>query len=71
MSLKFKNVLITPEDETNLSNAIDPVQHPEAYKWIAYVRDELWSEWKNLNDGSHLKEAYRDEVWSWNDEDLN
>lgn len=70
MSLKFKKVWITPEDEKNLSLAIDADEHPEAYKWVSYVRSEFWWEWKNLNDGDHLKEAYRDEVWTWNDEDL-
>ena len=70
MSLKFKEVLITPEIETALSNAVDADKHPEAYKWIAYVRDELYAAWQELPDGSHLKAAYLDEVWTWNDEDL-
>ena len=70
MSLKFKKVLITPEIETALSNAVDADKHPEAYKFIAYVRDELYSAWQELPEGSHLKAAYLDEVWTWNDSDL-
>lgn len=70
MSLKFKRVLITPEIETALSNAVDAQTHPEAYKWIAYVRDELYGEWQSLPNGSHLKSAYAGDVWGWNDEDL-
>lgn len=70
MSLKFKQVLITPEDESHLSNAIDAGKHPEAYRWISYVRDELFREWQSMPDGSHLKDAYASEVWTWNDEDL-
>jgi len=70
MSLKFKKVIITPEIETALSNAVFADKDPEAYKWIAYVRDELYAEWQDLPEGSHLKAAYLDEVWTWNDEDL-
>ncbi len=70
MSLKYHRVCITPEDEAHLSAAIDPDKHPEAYRWLAYVRDELYSTWRELNNGSHLKEAYRSDVWCWNDEDI-
>ena len=70
MSLKYHRVLITPEDESHLSAAVDPAQHPEAYRWLAYVRSELYSTWNELQNGCHLKEAYRSETWSWNDEDL-
>lgn len=71
MSLKYHRVFITPEDEVHLSAAIDPIKHPQAYKWLAYVRSELYSTWRELNNGCHLKEAYRDDVYAWNDEDLN
>ena len=70
MSLKFKQVFITPEDESALTDAINADTHPAAYKWVAYVRDELFREWKGLPTGSHLKAAYENEVWMWNDEDL-
>ena len=71
MNLKFKEVFITPEDEAFLSAAVNPKQHPEAYRWLSYVRDELYREWKSMPNGSHLKSAYQSEVWSWNDEDLS
>ena len=70
MSLKFKKVLITPEDERHLSDAIDSEEHPEAYRWLCYVRAELYDEWRKLSKGSHLKDAYSDDVWTWNDNDL-
>ena len=74
--MKYNTVTITPEDEQALSNVIaDALEagHPNAdvaYKWIAYVREVLYSNWKGLADGSHLRAAYSDSVWGWNDSDI-
>lgn len=70
MNFKFTPVLISPEDERALSNAVDPKKHPQAYKWLCYVRTQMWNHWKHMPNGDHLKEAYRNDVWAWNDEDL-
>ena len=40
------------------------------YRWLAYVRQSLHRTWQALPDGDHLKDAYREDVWAWNDEDL-
>ena len=40
------------------------------YRWLTYTRQSLFRTWQELPDGDHLKEAYRDEVWSWDDQDL-
>ena len=73
----FTQVLITPEAVAALSNvilaAVSKDASPDAeaaYKWLAYVRESLYNNWQALPDGSHLKDAYRDEVWSWSDLDL-
>lgn len=49
------------------------VQEQEAerlYRWLAYTRQSLYRCWQELPNGDHLKEAYRDEVWTWDDQDL-
>lgn len=79
--MKYINVTITPEEERALSNLITGLKVKDidgddnedislAYKWIAYVRGELYKNWTALPKGSHLKSAYAEEVWAWNDEDL-
>ena len=45
-------------------------QTTTAQRWLASVKESLWSSWAALPEGSHLKEAYRDEVWTWSDRDL-
>lgn len=40
------------------------------YRWLAYARQSLFRAWQELPDGDHLKEAYRNEAWTWTDEDL-
>ena len=39
-------------------------------KWIGNVKHELWTTWKDLPDGDHLKEVYRDTTWTWDDTDI-
>ncbi len=41
-----------------------------AQRWLASVKESLWASWAELPEGSHLKHAYRDEVWTWSDRDL-
>jgi hypothetical protein len=74
---KFVTVTISPEDVDALSNVIlaavseDASTDAEAaYKWLAYARECLYKEWKALPSGSHLKAAYEDDVWAWNDADI-
>ena len=46
-------------------------QHTEtATRWLASVKETLYAEWVNLPEGSHLKDAYSSEVWTWSDRDL-
>ena len=46
-------------------------QHTEtATRWLASVKETLYADWLELPEGSHLKHAYRDEVWTWSDRDL-
>ena len=75
--MKYITVTITPEEEVALSNVVFPALKVEktpdtelAAKWLAYVREQLYQQWQVLPLGSHLKAAYEDDVWSWNDEDL-
>lgn len=71
--MKYITVLITPEEEVALSNSIGSEENKDtelAQRWLAYVRTVLASEYANLPQGSHLKAAYRDQVWTWDDTDL-
>tara|TARA_B100001057_G_scaffold11981_1_gene11340 strand:+ start:143 stop:499 length:357 start_codon:yes stop_codon:yes gene_type:complete len=38
--------------------------------WLAAVAEKLYDEWEALPAGSHLKEAYADQVWNWSDRDM-
>ena len=38
------------------------MQAKAAMKWLASVKESLWETWAALPEGSHLKEAYRDDV---------
>ena len=38
--------------------------------WVAAQHEALYEEWAKLPEGSHLKEAYADQVWTWSDRDL-
>lgn len=41
-----------------------------AYRVLAGLRRGLYAEWLKLPEGDHLKEAYRDLVWTLDDTDL-
>lgn len=45
-------------------------QGEETLRWVGNVKHELWTKWKELPDGDHLKETYRDLTWTWDDSDL-
>jgi len=74
MSLQYCPTLISPSDVGALHNLIaraeDGADKEAAYRWLCYARSELFAAWQALPDGHHLKEAYANEVWQWNDEDL-
>ena len=38
--------------------------------WLAAQAERFYEEWASLPSGSHLKEAYADQVWTWSDRDL-
>jgi hypothetical protein len=40
------------------------------HKFIGYAKGEVYKAWKELPEGSHLKAAYLDDVWSWDDGDI-
>lgn len=39
-------------------------------RWKSYVSQSLFETWAALPEGDHLKHSYRDEVWTWDDQDL-
>lgn len=41
-----------------------------ASKWAAAQSELLYETWEALPEGSHLKEAYRDDIWMHSDRDL-
>ena len=50
--------------------ADDGAAKKAAYRWLAYARSGLYEQWQKLPDGHHLKEAYRDDVQTWDDQDI-
>ena len=74
MSLQYHQTLITPFEVAALHNLIAHAeQGPDrdtAYRWLCHVRSGLFAEWQALPVGHHLKDAYREEVWTWDDQDL-
>ena len=38
--------------------------------WLSAQSEKFFKEWEALPEGSHLKEAYADQVWTWSDRDL-
>ena len=38
--------------------------------WLANQSEKFYQEWESLPAGSHLKEAYSEQVWTWSDRDL-
>jgi hypothetical protein len=75
MSLHYYQTVITPYEVGCLHDLItnsepDPDQEA-AYRWLCQLRSGLFDEWQSLPDGNHLKEAYRDEAWKWDDRDLS
>lgn len=73
-NLLFHQVTITPEMLDKIANLVfkDEKTRDEndVYTWVAYVRQSLYKTWSELPDGDHLKGAYIDDVWSWDDQDL-
>ena len=74
MTLQYHQTLITPFEVGALHNLIaraeEGTDKEVAYRWLCHVRSSLFTEWQALPDGHHLKDAYRDEVWKWDDQDL-
>jgi len=74
MSLQYHQTLITPFEVGALHNLIatapDGPDREIAYRWLCHARSGLYEEWCALPPGHHLKDAYRKEVWQWDDQDL-
>lgn len=74
MSLQYHQTLITPFEVAALHNLIacaDEGQDRDiAYRWLCHARSGLYAEWRALPEGHHLKDAYSDQVWQWDDQDL-
>ena len=74
MSLHHHDVVVSPFEIAALHNLIAAApagaDKDVAYRWLAYARSGLYEQWQKLPDGHHLKDAYRDDVWMWDDQDL-
>ena len=75
MSLQYHQTLITPFEVAALHNLIAKADEGQdrdtAYRWLCHARSGLFAEWQALPDGHHLKHAYADQVWTWDDQDLD
>lgn len=70
MSLHNLNTTLTPAEFAELQELANRSDKRLAKCWVAAQAEAFYQEWKVLPDGCHLKEAYRDEVWTWSDRDL-
>lgn len=74
MSLQYHQTLVTPFEVAALHNLIACAEAgPDkdvAYRWLCHARSGLYEEWRALPNGHHLKEAYAEQVWQWDDQDL-
>lgn len=74
MSLHYLPTTVTPFEVAALHNVIATAPEGDdkqtAYRWLCHVRSELFSQWQALPDGHHLKDAYREDVWTWDDQDI-
>ena len=74
MSIQYQEVQINPLEIQALHNLIckaaDGDDKDISYRWLAYARSTMFEAWQALPDGHHLKDAYRDEAWKWDDQDL-
>jgi len=74
MSLHYHQTTITPYEVAALHRVIAAAPDGEAkqtaYRWLCHARSGLFSAWQQLPDGDHLKEAYRDDTWTWDDQDI-
>lgn len=74
---------ITPPEVEALHNLISYVEdlpnRPEyvsdevveaAYKFLSGARSDLHKVWSELPEGNHLREAYTEEAWKWDDTGL-
>ena len=59
-----KREALSPEEQRAYEEA------ETAALWLAAQAERLYEEWLALPPGSHLKQAYADQVWTWSDRDL-
>lgn len=74
MTVHYHQTLITPAEAGALHRLVAQASEGRdrelIYRWLCHVRSGLFAEWQTLPDGHHLKEAYREDVWQWDDQDL-
>ena len=66
MTIGTKDITTLSEWEHQLLKETDLVR-----QWTGHVKHELFDQWEQLPEGDHLKESYRDEVWTWDDQDIS
>ena len=68
----LRDLLARVRDRETLTDAeyrrLDAAER--ANRWLAAQSELLYNEWESLPEGSHLKAAYSDRVWTWSDRDL-
>ena len=74
--MKYLPVTVTPELITDIHNAIsaydkDSREYREISTWLGYANREIYKAWLSLPEGDHLKLAYEDQAWLWDDQDLH
>ena len=74
MSLHYLPTTVTPFEVAALHAVIAAAKEGDdkktAYRWLCQVRSALFAKWQQLPDGDHMKEAYREAVWTWDDQDI-
>ena len=63
-SLFSKSEPLTPNEQTLLQEC------EQLESWTSYVSQSLYQTWRDLPEGDHLKNSYRDQVWTWDDQDI-
>ena len=85
MSLHNLDTTITPEEHAVLNGLLSLMRdklvtgskdenlksdYLVAERWMATQSEKFYQEWKALDEGSFLKLAYADQVWTWSDRDM-
>ena len=63
-SLFSKSEPLTSNEQTLLQEC------EQLESWTSYVSQSLYQTRRDLPEGDHLKNSYRDQVWTWDDQDI-